>query len=79
MTINDILEKYGHRASLGVIDLGWENGWDKNINELHKSLRPFWIEGTYTRQGPASWQKFSVQLKDEEQEYKLVWELDSGD
>ena len=79
MTIRELLEKHGYKNVDNVIDLNWENGWDKNINELHKSLRPFWIEGTYTRQGPASWQKFSVQLKDEEQEYKLIWQLDSGD
>jgi hypothetical protein len=79
MTIKELLEKHGHKNVNNVIDLGFINGWNKNINDLHKSLRPFWIEETYTKQGPASWQQFSVQLKDEEQEYELVWELDSGD
>jgi hypothetical protein len=79
MTIKELLEKHGHKNVNNVIDLGFINGWNNNINDLYKSLRPFWIEETYTRQGPASWQQFSVQLKDEEQEYELVWELDSGD
>lgn len=79
MTIKELLKKHGYKNVEHVIDLHWENGWDENIIDLYKSLRPFWIEGTYTRQGPASWQKFSVQLKDEEQEYELIWQLDSGD
>jgi hypothetical protein len=79
MTIKELLEKHGYKNVNNFINLNWQNGWDKNINDLYKSLRPFWIEGTYRKQGPASWQKFSVQLKDEEQEYELVWQLDSGD
>jgi len=79
MTIKELLEKHGYKSVDDVIDLNWKNGWDKNIIDLYKSLRSFRIEGTYTRQGPASWQKFSVQLKDEEKEYKLIWQLDSGD
>lgn len=79
MTINDILEKHGRSAKLGVIDLGWENGWHKTTLELYNELRPFWVEDTYTKSGSASWQRFSVKLKNEEEEYELRWELDSGD
>jgi hypothetical protein len=79
MKIKQLLEKHSCKNVNNVIDLGWINGCDKNISELDKALRPFWIEETYTRQGPASWQQFSVQLKDEEQEYELIWQLDSGD
>jgi hypothetical protein len=79
MTINDILEKYGHRASLGVIDLGWENGWGQKTIDLKRELRQFWVEGTYNRTGSASWQKMSVKLKNDDEEYEMRWQLDSGD
>lgn len=79
MTIKKLLEEHGHRASLGVIDLGWENGWNQKTIDLKRELRQFWVEGTYTRSGSASWQKMSVKLKNGNEEYELRWELDSGD
>jgi hypothetical protein len=79
MTINDILEKYGRSAKLGVIDLGWENGWSQKTIDFKQELRQFWVDGTYTRSGSASWQKMSVKLKNGDEEYELRWELDSGD
>lgn len=79
MTINDILEKYNRPAKLGVVHLGWKNGWGQKTFDLMDELRQFWVEGTYNRTGSASWQKMSVKLKNGDEEYELHWELDSGD
>jgi hypothetical protein len=79
MKISDILEKYECSAKLGIIDLGWENGWNTNTINLDKELRQFWVKGTYRRKGFASSQKMSVDLKNGDEEYQLQWQLDSGD
>jgi hypothetical protein len=79
MTINDTLEKYGRTARLGIIDLGWENGWGKDTEDLYEELRQFWIDNTYTRSGRASSQTMSVKVKKDDEEYQLRWYLDSGD
>ena len=79
MTIDEILQEHGHSARLGVIDLGWENGWSGNTVDLFQELKPFWVKDTYSRSGSASWQRMSVKLKHEDEEYQLRWQLDSGD
>ena len=79
MTINDTLEKYGRSAKLGVINLGWEYGWSQKTYDLKQELKPFWVKGTYTKTGPASWQSMSVKVKKDDEEYELRWYLDSGD
>jgi hypothetical protein len=77
--IGVILEKYGIEAQNNIIDLGWENGWGQKTLNLKEELRRFWIEGTYNRSGSASWQKMTVRLKSEDEEYEMRWNLDSGD
>ena len=78
MTIKEISEKFEIPVKDGVMNLGWENGWsDKTTNAAH-SIRKFMVDGTYFRTGPASWQKIEFKAKDEEQEVKVTYQLDSG-
>lgn len=79
MKINDLLALHKKEARNGVIDLGFQNGWDDNISDLHKKLIAKMVEGTHYKSGPASWQKFTFVVSDGEEEYKVMYSLDSGD
>lgn len=77
--INEILKKYDREPNGHIIDLSWENGWTRETNDLFKELFELRKEGTYTRTGPASWQKMQCIISDSENDYTLKWQLDSGD
>jgi hypothetical protein len=78
-TVQELVEKYNAQIKNRTIDLGWENGWRKDHIDLHRELMDRMDKGSYTRTGPASWQKFEFTVTENSIVYTVKYELDSGD
>jgi hypothetical protein len=79
MTIEEISEEFNISINEGVMNLGWENGWSDNTIEGYRLLRKLAVPGSGMRSGEASWQKIWFDVKDENQEVRVTYQLDSGD
>lgn len=79
MKINELLTEYKKESRHGVIDLGFQNGWGQDTWDLHEKLMAKMVNGTFYKTGSPSWQRFSFVVSDGEEEYKVIYSLDSGD
>lgn len=78
--ILQILKENNKTIKDNIINLGWENGWDKKDSQLWRKLWEFNVPGTYFSSGKYSWKKYEVTLDDKSgNTYILKWEVDSGD
>lgn len=78
-TISDFLEERGISIRLGIIQLGWENGWTNSIYDVQKALMNYLVEGTYHTSGSASSRRTVFDVNKDGEKYNVVYWTDSGD
>jgi hypothetical protein len=79
LTVPELVEKHKAQIKNNTIDLGWQNGWGRDSVDLHRELMDRMDSGSYTKRGPASWQRFEFTVTENEVTYTVKYELDSGD
>lgn len=79
-TIDEFIRENGFSARLGVIDLGWENGWGVKTYNVLTELRKYRVEGSQSTSGSsASWRVTKFTVRKDGEEYTVVYSTDSGD
>lgn len=82
--INKIVIDHGYQINDGVIDLGWENEWSQQTIDIFTELIKFvkkgtYSKGTYSRKGDADYQIKTFIIEKDDEQYSVVYKLDSGD
>ena len=77
---SEIIKEAIEKANEGIINLGIANGWNQKIRDQYRALQEFKVANSGTsRNLGRCYNEYGFDVLIEEQTYKVIHKVDSGD